>query len=480
MNNLLFVSALVGLPFSFQFIRKTKTWQHAMTGEHSSVGGKFPHSIAAELAGCRHKWKEPKKLGRGSFGEAWEATGKVTVDGDRAQHRVVLKLFYRNEGRNESVTYLTPDNLRRNERDEVLKIKKECAFVQTLHRIAKAIGDPAKDRFVPCHKVEATDSGSSPMYAILGVGGQSLDQWKQERATRTRSSSLARTQERGRRIIANLLQGQRFMSETLPIPLTHHDLKPANAVFDESTNTAMFIDFGAALEVETDRKKQDAQSVVATPMYTAPEYLGLPGIRGSPRAYCPETPWSYDVFALGMMYAEFMCPQANADDLIRYARTQDRQKQRASREFLRLSRCKVPSADIKLMEKMMSFDCAYRPRPSEILKQAPFLALAEELGEFGKATVDTSEERDGLKAAVEEMSSIHTKTDEKKQTEMMAAIQTLDKFFADFGIEDADPDANTTVAAEPPAKERTTEERQQATTAAKAALDGFFADLGVK
>lgn len=326
----------------------------------------------------KHTWSREARLGRGSFGEAWEATGVVKVHGRPIEKTVVLKIFYRNqgEGPNDAVTYLTRSNLNAQERNEVDSIRKECNVVMSI--ITSAQGDVGEDRFVACYEV-VIGGAHDPLYVILGKGGQSLDKWVDEQAAARRQPH-----NEARKIIGHLLQAIRTMSEDLNPRLTHHDLKPANAVFDGAT--ARLIDFGATLEVRPGAKQRG----IGTPGYAAPEFLGLIGYQVN---YL-EPAWSYDIFAIGMMYAEFMCPIVsvrNFDGLVGWARERDAYKSR-KRPFAAVG-CSVPLADIQLMESMIAFNAQDRPSPSRVLGHAVFARIHAAIGEGGGRRVGNANKK---------------------------------------------------------------------------------------
>lgn len=365
----------------------------------------FPSALSA----LNSSWDHPRRLGAGSFGEAWEATGEVNMGGRVKKADVVLKIFFRNVNRR--VVYLTSSMLEQDKdaRGEIESVKRECSVVQEIQRVAYHSKDVGTDRFVGCYSVEL-GSGDDPMYVVLGRGGKSLDMVLKEMDPDRPDHAKARI------IMGGLLQAIRTMSERLPVHMTHHDLKPANAVFDGTT--ARLIDFGAVLTVEAGKEHQRSTS---TPAYSAPEHIGIDSVAYSAPA------WSYDVFALGMIYVELLCPAISQNErdwmtLVTQARAEWKDPNFAKW-------CRIPDEDLQLANRMMSFHPGLRPSPSAILSGKPFTQIAGSIGERG----DSYSARDSGGSDLEQSvmfvnaAQMHVKNDMNGKVDVMEARKRLDQ-----------------------------------------------------
>jgi len=346
---------------------------------------------SGQLAPLNDEWSKGKFLGRGSFGEAWEAIprGEVSI-GSRTLTgvSVVLKIFYRKIGG--QIRYITQDMLSgdRDAEREIQSVKSECVVVQEIIRVARIRRDVGRDRFVDCYGVVEGTSGRDPMYVVLGRGGDSITGWIKAHVGHPDHHTA-------RKIMGNLLQAVRSMST---MKLTHHDLKPDNAVFDGET--ARFIDFGAVMTVV---EGEEHQSATATPCYGPPEYLGL----GTDQMAYSLPVHSYDVYSLGMVYIELLCPKMSMTNgfnmIVKYAQAKRKRKIRSQfRAELSDYGCSVGDEDLEIVEAMTSFSPFRRPSPDQILEWAPFATIAGEIGEGGRGPAGNFSEADlaGIKESV--------------------------------------------------------------------------------
>jgi serine/threonine protein kinase len=293
----------------------------------------------------RRPFSSPEHLGTGSFGDVWSAYDSVT------KKTVAVKIFYTGS------KYLTWRNANRNQQSEFSSAMKECSLVMQIMKYKSS--DPVgASRICECYEEHVSDAEgtSKPVFLVMEMCGTSLtskfiNHYKQRRSTNVPGA---------REMTKQMLEGLDFMN-SFQTPLIHHDLKPDNVVVTDD-GMIKIIDWGAM--VLGDQRNRYAR-VAATPLYTPPEC-------SQGRCAFAMPAHSYDVYAVGLMYMEMVCPSLDYQTWY-YSRplTASKITSLISRTCRSLSSSEY-SKDVNLMGHMVNSDPAKRPTPSTLLKQSVF------------------------------------------------------------------------------------------------------------
>merc|ERR1719253_624897 len=110
---------------------------------------------------------------------------------------------------------------------------------------------------------------------------------------------------------------------------------------------------------------------VATPGYAPPEFLGRTAAFRYHKVSFGMPATSYDMYAMGMIYAEIMCAGSglSISSLAGFARTEFKRKSQLQ-QLLRSCPVPVPEEDQALMMAMMSYEHNKRPLASVALLTA--------------------------------------------------------------------------------------------------------------
>lgn len=165
-------------------------------------------------------------------------------------------------------------------------------FVRLIWRILKCLAN----------NIVSTEDPPLPSHIVLEFGGPDLTHWIQDR-----NGTLGDPEE-ARKWIAQTAQALRYMQAQDP-PLLHHDLKPDNTMLVEGSNgesSLKLFDFGCAVEGTTEGQ----QATVAYTLAYAPPEIANSRCRDpdDPQTVFNMPTWSFDVYSLGMMYWEMLCP----------------------------------------------------------------------------------------------------------------------------------------------------------------------------
>jgi len=210
-------------------------------------------------------------------------------------------------------------------------------------RICACYGDYISD-------AEGTDK---VVFLVQEMCGRNLKNMfiDENKKSRTVNVDAART------LTKQMIQGLAFLQMFDP-PLIHHDLKPANVCVNDKGQVKI-IDWGALVHgTISDMFKGTA----ATPLYMPPETKS--------RIKSFEQPWwSYDVYALGLMHMEMVCPMVAASDWYYESyRSENLYKRvvRAACPTYKLSETDL-ERDVGIIAALANHDPKSRPEPMKFL-----------------------------------------------------------------------------------------------------------------
>jgi len=288
-------------------------------------------------------------LGQGSFGDAWKAYDNTL------NKYVAVKIFYVTS-KTKVKTYITWKTATKQQQQELRENAEECTLVKSIMK-HKDI-HVGSSRICECYSDHVTDAKGTyrPVFLVQEMCGKSLEQVLTE-SHNTRSGNV----QKGRLWVKQLLEGVAFLNMFNPV-LIHHDLKPANVVIDG--DDLKIIDYGGmTMATTSNRNKFQAQ----TPTYTPPECS-----RGVPSFAMPAH--SYDVYAVGLMYMELICPSIKWHNWFDQARSMTYALPRSSVDGLLKGNCpnlrydSNVTDDIDLISLMLSTTPSSRPHPIKALE----------------------------------------------------------------------------------------------------------------
>jgi len=173
-----------------------------------------------------------------------------------------------------------------------------------------------------------------------------------------------------------LLQALRLMQAVEPAVI-HHDIKPGNTVYTEGSDGAIhvkLIDFGA---YRRGTKASQRQFGTHTPAYAPPELRS---------GHEFEEPWwSYDVYAVGMIYIQLLCPQLSVVKLHDVLVNHNSDLRFNLKTFMagkdptgKVTHKTCPEVSSKEMDLIVSMvgPAQHRPKPSDALSNAILRQLA--------------------------------------------------------------------------------------------------------
>mmetsp|Transcript_106758 Transcript_106758/g.278732 ORF Transcript_106758/g.278732 Transcript_106758/m.278732 type:complete len:583 (-) Transcript_106758:167-1915(-) len=293
----------------------------------------------------RRPFSSPEHLGTGSFGDVWSAYDSHT------KTMVAVKIFYTGS------RYLTWQNANRQQQDEFTAAMKECSLVMQIMKY-KSSDPTGASRICECYEEHVSDAQGTnkPVFLVMEMCGTSLtgkfiNYHKQRRSTNVSGA---------REMTKQMLEGLDFMN-SFKTPLIHHDLKPDNVVITDG-GMIKIIDWGAMVLGSPNNRYA---RVAATPLYTPPEC-------SQGRCAFSMPAHSYDVYAVGLMYMEMICPSLDYNTWF-YSRPLTASKiTNLIRSACRSLSSSEYSEDVDLVGRMLSRDPARRPTPSALLEQGVF------------------------------------------------------------------------------------------------------------
>mmetsp|Transcript_79982 Transcript_79982/g.259096 ORF Transcript_79982/g.259096 Transcript_79982/m.259096 type:complete len:332 (+) Transcript_79982:566-1561(+) len=208
-------------------------------------------------------------------------------------------------------------------------------------------------------------------YLVLELGGRTLDSFMSHQRHGAQSSP-----EAPRGVVVELLQALRLMQAVEPAVI-HHDIKPGNMVYTEGSDGAIhvkLIDFGA---YRRGTKASQRQFGTHTPAYAPPELRS---------GHEFEEPWwSYDVYAVGMIYIQLLCPQLSVIELhdvlvrhkweLRFNLETFMAGKEPTGKVVHKTCPEVGKEEMDLIVSMVG-PAQYRPSPSDALSNAVLSQLA--------------------------------------------------------------------------------------------------------
>jgi len=245
----------------------------------------------------------PTHLGTGGFGDTWKAWDKT-----RASY-VAIKIFYSQD------KYVSPDTANQREKRMLFGSRKECADIRNIVRSASTMGTPYNDyaQFLcQCYADHAGEGGAAgePAFLVLELCGKDILSGVIGPASNQppKGKAMKDFLRKGRHIIKDVLKGLALLQNLEP-PLMHHDIKPQNICVTDD-GTGKLIDFGGLMRAEAVTMKTGA---VYTPVYRPPE------LSAGPKAgwAWDGEPWSYDIYSLGLVYTQLLCPPVTPEEWIK-------------------------------------------------------------------------------------------------------------------------------------------------------------------
>jgi len=254
------------------------------------------------------KYKVQSFLASGSFGEVWRATGRT---GGYKGMTVALKLFYTiNDG---DITYHSYTDGGSRVRETMDEEERACEEVQELIDHAKQIDHSGQQYIIQCFESHLSKEPDQIGYLVQEYGGQELTWLGLEKRT---AQVVLRD---AREILVQLLSVLDLLEFR---GLSHHDLKPANIVYQKKDGSILIkvVDWGALLN-QTKVEARDPEtpchkwfrgfledfpdicehivhaSCLRTPRYQPPEHLVFGG------CYIANDIAKYDIYAAGLVYA---------------------------------------------------------------------------------------------------------------------------------------------------------------------------------
>jgi len=323
----------------------------------SMPGMQFPMELEADYGPTKEDDRY-HHLGKGGFGDTWEALDKHL---DRI---VAVKIFYKRADRDipgDRDRYLTWEIA---DEDDVEKLEESIAEC----KVAKEILDPTQaavdemgaSRICACYEEHISDSKevpNQPVFLVLEMCGPTLEGYIDFLTTKHQTNMAA-----ARFMVKQTLEGIRYLNQLSP-PRIHHDLKPANLVLNASCSVKL-IDLGALMPAD-DAHQSDYCPM--TQVYSPPE------VWGELNEKCFVAPsWSYDIYGLGLVYLQLLCPQ------VVHADWHDKEMNLDFVKHMVATRCgsefaHTASEDIVLISSFVNPVADLRPDPTRALENSVFI-----------------------------------------------------------------------------------------------------------
>jgi len=256
------------------------------------------------LAPMERRYRSSSQVGyvaRGSFGQVWKAEDPTSGK------QVAIKIFD-HVNREGQLCYLSWQNASQGERRLLRQAAAECLLVRfALSQSRHHLSDAAHIMGCLEEHVLENQGTAGVNYMVMPLGGETMRKmlqrngevrkkiWNQSQRS-THKSELLRWMSNVSSVVAQVLQGIKYLQRVKPLPIVHHDLKPGNLVV-RPTFFVKIIDLGSALQASK-RKYRNWQTTV---LYTPPE---------SEKFHVPMVePWhSFDVYSVGIIYLQGICP----------------------------------------------------------------------------------------------------------------------------------------------------------------------------
>eukprot|EP00747_Dinoflagellata_sp_TGD_P179172 gnl/TRDRNA2_/TRDRNA2_29520_c0_seq1.p1 gnl/TRDRNA2_/TRDRNA2_29520_c0~~gnl/TRDRNA2_/TRDRNA2_29520_c0_seq1.p1 ORF type:complete len:516 (-),score=99.09 gnl/TRDRNA2_/TRDRNA2_29520_c0_seq1:191-1612(-) len=299
--------------------------------------------------------EDPKHLGKGSFGEVWEAHDKVTGD------VVALKVFYKSSGH-----YMTWKNTNQAQQNALKLASVECELQHRFieHKDLDPVGARHVTACIEDH-VGPNEGTDRVCYLVLETGGENLqellEKWQQAPWP---PPDLEEHLRHARQIIVGIVQGLRFMQSFDP-PIVHHDLKPDNVVWKlvDGRFIVQIIDFGGALAGTSEGHKEFTLTWNYAPMEVTHDKPG--------EVIAMVEPWhSYDIYSAGLIYLQLLCPMLAFDknNIVPIINTEEAQKPEHIKKWVKsiLPMCQFHEDELSLIASMLG-PAEDRPSPTQVL-----------------------------------------------------------------------------------------------------------------
>lgn len=277
----------------FQLVKQIKHWSLSVKGNNLAQQYGSKTGDTGLLPEGNNDFESGQRLSAGTFGEAWLATPTDPELWPGAEH-VVLKFFY-TLGSGRRIRYRTYAEALNLKGEILLTMDEEdsaCRTVQLLVHNAKRQGRSAKDHICQCLASRIKGQfANSRAYIVQEYGGETL-----EHLVQTNRSSVTK-RFHARKVVSQLLSVVHFLGKAHPKKIfLHHDLKPANIVYQIIDNQIQIkvIDWGALLVIDKEGRKIDDGCI------TSEDWAPYDYFKPCYDSGCPQ---SFDVFATGLIYA---------------------------------------------------------------------------------------------------------------------------------------------------------------------------------
>jgi len=308
------------------------------------------------------KYKVQSFLASGSFGEVWRATGRT---GGYKGMTVALKLFYTiNDG---DITYHSYTDGGSRVRETMDEEERACEEVQELIDHAKQIDHSGQQYIIQCFESHLSKEPDQIGYLVQEYGGQELTWLGLEKRT---AQVVLRD---AREILVQLLSVLDLLEFR---GLSHHDLKPANIVYQKKDGSILIkvVDWGALVD---SKHVSPSEGCVRTPSYEPPEHQPPSG-----GCYTEGMIAKYDIFAAGLVYASALL-LAQADSKMNIAQVGDLEANfekltleqyenriesaviRSMSDWATAQRLTFPNEDQQMLASLTSISPAQRPTAYE-------------------------------------------------------------------------------------------------------------------
>jgi hypothetical protein len=279
-------------------VMSSDAWGEEPSGGSSAVDVGDTHGQAVKAApglrfpqGTEFDGYRMQHLGKGKFGDAWEATNVLTGE------TVAVKVFH-DIRKGEFLTWRAADLQMK---WMLLKDIEEAKVVKEIVAAGRKLYPSGASRICECleeHVAQGMTNLDDPLYTVWQMAG------KYDLTTLPLPRNLIDRAQAARAITKQIAEGLVLLSMFNP-PIIHHDLKPANIVVKGSLAEGFdvkIIDFGCFLPATEAMMKT---SSMGDEKFMPPEW-------GTDLAFA-EPATSFDMWAVGLIHLAMIAPEFTPD-----------------------------------------------------------------------------------------------------------------------------------------------------------------------